>query len=313
MLRSASVPKITKGRERSRDSLLLVTSVYGNESQLVRRVNKSGTLEKYTSGGRRKTQTRKRFISGQFMQALGVSPSNPSLTSLTTTDDLKSQGLTSQNTDPKLDFLSHLALYSRDFALAIQASGALEPVLTRIKTGYEGLIEDLMDRNKQEEAKLKNEIEQCGEYREELRRALKRNRNLEEEVMKLRKKIEDLRSNCQELEASNAKNAVLSFPGSLRSFEESSLLVSASEESKEIPSIKLPEESAVQIREQKPALVVRAVKRRESWGERIIDKKPSESETDPDLHSQVTHPRRTGELRRIRTQPDGDSDSSISQ
>ena len=289
MSRSMSVPKLAKLRSSNNCSPQLNASVCGEPSS----VKISPMSGKKTWEGGRKTPASKivgPLTNGGYLRqslgsqmTLGGSPSKSSFASSTATYDLESQLLSSQRTVSKLDFLSLLSLYDRYFTKAIKVSGPLEPVLTRIKAGYEGLIEDLMDRNNQHEIKLKQQIQLCEQYREEIKRITEHNRDLEEKVMKLRKENEDLRSNCQELEANNAKNAIkhrrastLTFPGFPPSLEEYAKLVSDLEGYKEKSETLTKEMTAMKGREKKLTLVVRAVKRRESWGELSVEKREDE-------------------------------------
>ena len=319
--RSLSVPKIGKLAGLSTDSLRGNTTMCGNTVLGKKRDKSRRAGEKGGEGGRKNTANKKNAPgnSAYFTQSLssqmtlGGSPSKPSFPP---TSDLESQLLSSQRAVSKLDFLSLLSLYDRYFTKAIKVSGPLEPVLIRIKAGYEGLIEDLMGRNSRDETKLKQEIEQCDQYREEIKRITEQNNSLEEELMKLRKENEDLRSNYQQLEAKNAvqhrRASILSFPGFPPSLEEYAKLVSDLEGFKEKSETLTKEMTAMKGREQKLTLVVRAVKRRESWGELSVEKKPAKTETEPDLPSQVMYPRRSSAISRIRTQPDPTSDSSDS-
>ena len=209
----------------------------------------------------------------------GLSPS-PSLPNFPS--DFEAQFLSSQRSVPKLDFSNRLNLYNRHFSAVIKSSGQLEPVLTRLKAGYEGLVEDINMRNQEETRKLKGEIE---EWRGKYRLEAEEKTVLAHKIEKLKKENEELGEECNLLEAKTSKyesklqHSPVQTPGFPPTFESYASLVEELAASKATIVTLHQEITALKNKEKKLALVVQNVKRRASQVEEMHERYRQEEDS----------------------------------
>lgn len=223
-----------------------------------------GRKEPRHAGGFYMSQTSTKMALAAQQTKSSFSPTSP----VQTFQDLEAQFLSSQRSIPKGDFQKRLDLYSRHFSAAIKSSGALEGLLSRLKAGYEGLVEEVLRTQEKEAKRGQAEAE---DWRERFRREVEGKKGLMSKVEKLTRENVELGEECEKLEVQCSvyekqlhKASSLSPSGYPPSPEAYSSLLTELKHYKTRTEALTHEVEGLKAKEKKLIAMVQAVKRRES-------------------------------------------------
>jgi len=280
MARSMSVPKGLGKQEGSQSS----SSTWDDSTPVHKRAKQPmwAMLNASVDSSKKLAVVKKepRHAGGFYMShtgmkmALAVPQSKQSVSPTTPTQfsqvlpDFETQFLSSQRSIPKGDFQSRLDLYSRHFSAVIKSSGALEGILTRLKVGYEGLVEEVLVTREKDAKRCQADVE---DWRDRFRREVESKKGLMDKVERLNRENVELGEDCEKLEVQCAKyehqlhrDSALSPSGYPPSLEAYSGLLTELKDYKVRTEALTKEVTALQAKEKKLTALVQAVKRRES-------------------------------------------------